>query len=105
MERRGAYMICDVCGAPCRGSLGYRRHLYTHIRKGGEGMAEKKRKERLNGRWVSNADESVSVWVDKVYKRGDVKGFTYKRLEEGGEVIGEFRATHEELQRDYTKKM
>lgn len=57
----------------------------------------------LNGYWISNENPDVTVFVEKVYKKGTVTGFKYTKIRQG-EVIGEFKATHEELQRDYTQK-
>lgn len=58
-------------------------------------------KERLNGYWTRKYGGHY-VFVDRVYKKGYVTGRKYYKTDEG-EVMGDFRATHEELKRDYLK--
>lgn len=59
--------------------------------------------EKLNGYWTSKENPDVTVYVDRVYKAGHVVGFSYTKTETHGEVIGEFKATHEELKDGYTR--
>ena len=56
----------------------------------------------LNGYWVNKADKSISLYVERVYKKGYVTGFKYHKIA-GATVHSQFKATHEELQNDYER--
>jgi hypothetical protein len=58
--------------------------------------------EKLNGYWVSKADDNVTVAVDRVFKAGHVTGFKYTKTSEGV-VHSQFKASQEELKRDYKR--
>lgn len=58
-------------------------------------------KEKLNGYWTRKFGKHY-VFVERVYKKGIVKGIKYYQTDEG-EVMADFEATHEELKRDYLK--
>lgn len=76
------------------------------FRKGIEEGMKKMKQKRLNGYWTKN-DGSCYVFVVRVYKAGYVTGFRYFKRPDGKEVIDTkpFRATHEEIERDYIKGM
>lgn len=57
----------------------------------------------LNGYWTSVIDPCRYIYVERVFKKGYVTGFSYLRLGEGKEVVGALKITHEELQRDYER--
>lgn len=58
---------------------------------------------RLNGYWVNKDNEQETVYVEKVFKKGYVTGFGYLTTEKG-QIHSQFKATHEELQRQYNRK-
>lgn len=58
--------------------------------------------KRLNGRWKKNDDRQVEIVVDRVYKKGIVKGFRYERIG-SGMVHTPFQTTHEDLLKNYTQ--
>jgi hypothetical protein len=60
-------------------------------------------KAKLNGYWTKKDNPALRVYVEKVYKAGHVVGFSYTKTDTHGEVIGEFKASHEELTAEYTK--
>ncbi|QNR70374.1 hypothetical protein IAQ67_28885 (plasmid) [Paenibacillus peoriae] len=61
-------------------------------------------KEKLNGYWIKNDDPNVTVYVDKVFKKGYVIGFMYRKAELG-EVVSRFKVENKELINNYTKKV
>jgi len=60
-------------------------------------------KQKLNGYWVSKSDPNVYIYVDRVYKKGYVTGFWYKKIPEG-ELASPLKITHEELLEQYERK-
>jgi hypothetical protein len=56
----------------------------------------------LNGYWQSKTDPAVTVYVEKVFKKGYVTGFHYRKVSDGT-VHAPLKISHEELQRDYTR--
>lgn len=60
-------------------------------------------KQKLNGYWVSKTDPDVTIYVDRVYKKGYVTGFRYKKIPEG-ELASQLKITHEELLEQYERK-
>lgn len=60
-------------------------------------------KETLNGYWVKKDDPSVTIYVERVFKKGYVTGFKYTD-EMGSTVIGQLKISHEELLEQYERK-
>ncbi|UYL93917.1 hypothetical protein PK21_gp74 [Geobacillus phage vB_GthS_PK2.1] len=58
---------------------------------------------KLNGYWTSKTDPNVTVYVEKVYKKGYVTGFKYKKMP-FGEVHSRFKATFDELLKQYERE-
>jgi hypothetical protein len=56
----------------------------------------------LNGYWTSKIDPNRYIYVERVFKKGYVTGFSYLKIAKG-EVVGALKITHEELQRDYER--
>jgi hypothetical protein len=56
----------------------------------------------LNGYWNSKKEENVEIYVEKVFKKGYVTGFHYRKVSDGV-VHSPLKITHEELERDYTR--
>lgn len=58
--------------------------------------------KRLNGRWVNKADSNITVFVEKVFKKGYVTGFIYTKTPEG-EIHGQMKMSQEELLDNYER--
>ncbi|AQY55094.1 hypothetical protein [Geobacillus phage TP-84] len=58
---------------------------------------------KLNGYWISKTDPNVTVYVEKVYKKGYVTGFKYMKVADG-EIHSRFKATFDELLDQYERK-
>jgi hypothetical protein len=56
----------------------------------------------LNGYWTNKADKNCYVYVERVFKKGYVTGFSYLKVSDG-EVISQLKITHEELQEQYER--
>lgn len=59
-------------------------------------------KDNLRGYWVSQADPSITICVDRVFKKGYVTGYSYKKTD-SGTIHGQFKATNEELLSGYKR--
>ncbi|MDW8515098.1 hypothetical protein [Priestia flexa] len=60
------------------------------------------KKGSLNGYWTSKEDKNRYVFVERVFKKGYVTGFSYLKVADG-EVISSLKITHDELQEQYEK--
>lgn len=58
--------------------------------------------KRLNGRWIKKSDPNVTVFVEKVFKKGYVTGFTYIKINGVEHMsMNPLKISHEELQNEY----
>ncbi|KXZ22450.1 hypothetical protein P4T89_19940 [Bacillus nakamurai] len=60
-------------------------------------------KSRSSGYWDNKLDPNETVYVERVYKKGDVTSFKYLQVGEQ-EVILPFKATYEELEENYNQR-
>jgi hypothetical protein len=60
------------------------------------------KKETLHGYWVSKKDPSVTICIDRVFKKGYVTGFKYTKIPEGT-VHGQLKISTEELLEQYER--
>lgn len=59
-------------------------------------------KEKLNGYWTKKFGGHY-VYIERVYKQGYVTGFKYWKNDEGHQIQGQIRLTHDELKENYLK--
>jgi hypothetical protein len=60
-------------------------------------------KKTLNGYWTSKENKNLTVYVERVFKKGYVTGFSYLKTDKG-EVIGRLKCSHDELKENYIQK-
>ena len=56
-----------------------------------------------NGRWKSKTDPTVTLVIEKTYKKGYVTGFSYCTLPDGRRVHGKVKLTFSEIEQDFRR--